>query len=106
MGNLVVLVVGALLLGSMISLSQAQEPSPKAEQRLVKSRQMQERKSLKLEQRNRKQSLRHSATPRAVRLQQKHEMQRQERELRARQKNELQDLKDRQRLVKAYQSQL
>ncbi len=106
MRNLIVLLVGALLLGSMTSFDRAQEPSPKAELRLMQSRQKQERKSLKLVQRNRKQSLKHGTTSRAVRLQQKHEMQRQARELQERQKNELQDLKDRKKLVKEYQSQL
>lgn len=106
MRNLLVLFAGALLLGSVSSLDRAQEPSLKAEQKLVKSRQREERTSLKLQEKSRKRSLKQFAVPKAVRLQQKHEMHRQARELRERQKNELQDLKDRQKLVKEYRSRL
>lgn len=64
----------------------------------VKQRQKAERKALKMRQHFMKQSMKGRNIPKAVRLQNKHQMQREARELREKQKDEMQDLKDRVRL--------
>jgi hypothetical protein len=107
MRKLVVL-AGILLvsssLGSPDLLNAAQQPSPREQIKVVKSHQKQERKNLRLQQKDRKRSLKAGQAPKAVRLQEKHKMQREAREMRQRQKDELQDLKDHQRLSKEIQS--
>ena len=54
----------------------------------------------KLKQRNAKATFRGRQVPRAVRTQQERQLQREKRAMRERQKNQLQDLKDRQRMMK------
>jgi hypothetical protein len=57
-------------------------------------------KALKLREHFMKQSWKNQHVPKAVREQQKHQLERQMRELRNRQKDEMQDLQDRMRLAK------
>ena len=71
----------------------------KSEKQILKARQKEERKALKLKEHYAKQSFKGQNVPRAVRDQRKHELQREKRALRDRQKDEAQDLKDRQKLM-------
>src|SRR5947209_11339798 len=66
----------------------AQQVSLKGEKQLLKTREKQERNDLKLQHKYRKQSLKRQDVPRAVKIQMKHQMKREERELSERQKNE------------------
>jgi hypothetical protein len=104
MRNLLVVLIGAVLLGSLGSPGSAQENGRKTQARLLKAHQKEERKTLKLQQKDRERSLKETQAPRAVRVQVKHEMQRAARALREHQKDEDQDLKDRQRMIKDSQS--
>jgi len=70
------------------------------EKQFLKARQKQERKALKLKEHYEKQAYRSNQVPRSLRIQRKHEMQREERAMRDRQKDEREDMKDRRRLVK------
>ena len=81
-------------------------PRGNPEVQMLKRRQKEERKALKLKKHYAKQSLRSRNLPRGVREQMKHQMQREQRELREKQKDELQDLKDRIRISKDSQKQL
>lgn len=86
-------------------------PSLARQQRLVgpatlKARQKEERQALKLKQKYANDSLRNSSLPKAVRVQLKHELKREQLKLRQRQKDERQTLKDRERLLKLEMKQL
>jgi len=72
----------------------------KSEKQILKSRQKEERKALKLKEHYSKQSFKGQNVPKAVSDQRKHELQREKRALRDRQKDEAQDLKERQKLMK------
>jgi hypothetical protein len=67
---------------------------------ILKSRQKQETKTLKLKQKYAKESSKDGQLTRAARLQLKHQLKSEERKLRERQKDERQELKDRNRLLK------
>jgi len=71
----------------------------------VKVRQKLERNALKVKHRMVKESLRGQGITRGQRLRMKHRMERERRELRQRQKDELQNLKDQLRIVKESQQQ-
>jgi len=75
----------------------------KAETGQVKDRQKAERKALKLKHKFTKDSLNSREIPRSQRLMMKHQMEREERELRERHRDEIQDLKDRQKALKESQ---
>lgn len=68
------------------------------EAQLLKQRQKQERKNLKLRRKFAKESLRGQNISPALRAERKHQLQKEERALREKQKNERQELKDRARL--------
>jgi hypothetical protein len=70
------------------------------EKQILKNRQKEERKALKLKEHYEKQAFKRQAVPKGVSDQRKHELQREKRALRDRQKDEAQDLKDRQKLMK------
>lgn len=70
------------------------------EKQILKNRQKEERKALKLKEHYEKQAFKGQSLPKGVSDQRKHELQRQKRALRDRQKDEAQDLKDRQKLMK------
>lgn len=78
-------------------------PSGNSEVRLLKQRQKQERKALKMRERFAKQSMKGQNFSPALRAQAKHQRQREMRALREKQKNERQELKDRLRLNKESQ---
>ena len=75
-------------------------PSGNPEVQLLKQRQKEERKALKMREHNMKQSMKGQNISPALRAQAKHQMQREERAQREKQKNERQELKDRLRLNK------
>jgi len=72
----------------------------KPERKALKTRQRQEWKTLKLQQKNQKRSWKGMRMSKAARSQMKHQMARDMRAVRERQRNERQELKDRQRLMK------
>ena len=107
MRNLLIWMVAVLALsisGSRLGPAQGYDVKPEKEQ--LKTRQKEAWKALKLKEKYQKQSWKGQSLPNSVREQMKHEMQRERRELREKQKDDLQDLKDRQRLVKESQKQL
>lgn len=69
----------------------------------VKDRQKAERNALKLKHKFTKESLSSREIPKSQRLMMKHQMERERRELRERHRDEIQDLKDRQRALKESQ---
>lgn len=106
MRNLFVVMIGSLLLGFCLArASTAQEYNydMKAERQALKARQKEEWKALKLKDKAQKESWKGSEVPKSMRLQMKHQMQRQKRELREKHQDERQDLKDRQRMYKESQ---
>jgi hypothetical protein len=72
----------------------------KLERKTLKARQKQEWKAVKLQQKYQKRSWKGMRMSRATRAQMKHQMQREKRALRETQRNDRQELKDRQRLMK------
>jgi Na+-transporting methylmalonyl-CoA/oxaloacetate decarboxylase gamma subunit len=76
----------------------------KLETKQVKNRQKEEKKALKLKHKFAKQALGGRDLPKSVRAQMKHQQQREERELREKQKDERLDLKDRRRVLQEMQS--
>ena len=72
----------------------------KPERKMLKVRQKQEWKALKLQQKYQKHSWKGARMSKAARVQMKHQMQREKRALRENQRNDRQNLKDRQRLMK------
>jgi TolA-binding protein len=74
------------------------------ETKQVKNRQKEEKKALKLKHKFAKQTMGGRDLPKSVRAQMKHQQQREGRELHEKQKDERQDLKDRQRMLKELQS--
>ena len=75
----------------------------KAERGQVKERQKAERKALSLKHKFTKESMSSSEIPKSQRQIMKHQMERERRELRERHRDELQDLRDRQRALKESQ---
>jgi len=69
----------------------------------IKARHKAERRVLKLQYKAWKDSFKGQEIPKGERIRMKHQLQREERELRERQRDELQDLKDRQRIQKESQ---
>lgn len=74
-------------------------PRTNESMKMVKRQQKMARKQLKIEERMWKRSFRGQRIPRAERLAQKHQFQRQMRELRLQQKDQIQEMKDRERLM-------
>lgn len=100
---LLVLMAGLMLICASAFPTGAQDF--KFEKQEVKARQKAEQKALKMKHKFARDSLKGQEVPKAQRLQMKHQMERERRELRERQKNEIQDLKDRQRVLKESQQQ-
>lgn len=67
--------------------------------KLIKRQQKMARKQLKMEEKIWKRSFRGRHIPRAERLAQKHQLQREMRDLRRQQKDQVQEIKDRQRVM-------
>jgi hypothetical protein len=78
-------------------------PRENSEVQLLKQRQKEERKALKIRERYLKQSMKAQNLSPALRAQQKHQMDKEKRALREKQKNERQELKDRLRVIKESQ---
>ena len=106
MRKLFMVAITALILGLPGATLRAQDDALKAQKQVLKLKQKQERAALKLRKNNWTQSLKGQPLPKSERLRIKHQIQREERELRERQKDEQQDSNDRQRLMKEIQKQL
>lgn len=96
MEKICLLILASLLL---VSSAFARQKGP-AESLMLKVRQQQELRALRLKQKYVRRSLKHSGLPKAVRIQLKHDLKREARKLRQRQRDERQALKDRQRLLR------
>ena len=101
---LFVVLMGAWVLIQPAGLLKA-TPAGKEEVRELKLRHKAESNALKLKQEYWSQSMKGQSVPKAQRIQMKHQMEKEGRELQRRQKDELQDLKDRQRILKESQNQ-
>ena len=106
MRRLFMVAMVALLLGVPATLLRAQDDAMKVQKLDQKLRHKQERTALKLRKKYWQESIQGQPLPKSERLRIKHQMQREERELRERQKDELQDFKDRQRWAKEAEKQL
>ncbi len=86
------------------SVNSAARDNPEVQ--MLKQRQKQERKDMKMRQHFQKESMKGQNIAPAVRAQMKHQMQREERDLRQRQKDQMQDMKDRMRLYRESMRQM
>jgi hypothetical protein len=100
---LILMVVGLMAVFSVKCLAAGQDYGPKVAIKQAKARQKDERKALKLKRKSLKQYWKSQRVPKAIKLQMMHQADREWRELREKQRSELQDLKDRQRVVKESQ---
>ncbi len=101
MRNLLILMVAAIVLGlACAQPCAAQEYNPKLDRQQLKARQKQERKTLKMKEKYAKASWKDPSVDKIARLQMKHQMEQERRALLERQRNERQNLEDRQRLLK------
>ncbi len=99
------LLITVMLFSTFLLTGWAFAKGAKSENQGVKERQKQELKALKLQHKYQKQAMKNSDMSKALRNQMKNQMKREERELRLKQKHELQELKDRQRVLKEAQGQ-
>ena len=76
----------------------------KFEKQQMKVRHKAEKQALKMKEKYQKQMMKDPRVPSATRIQMKHQLARDKRELRERQKDESQDLADRQRSLREYQA--
>jgi len=108
MRKLLIGAIVALALGSPGPLTRAGQGSTPvlSEKQMLKVRQKQEWTALKRQQKYQKNSMKGQPLSKATRLQMKHDMQREKRALREKQKNERQELKDRTRLTKERERQV
>jgi hypothetical protein len=95
-----IMLVGFLVFPAAVASA---APRGNPEVQLLKQRQKEERKAMKLKKRYMQQSMRSQHLPKAIRDQMKHQTQREQRALREKQKDEMQDLKDRIRIAKESQ---
>ena len=106
MRKLFVVAITALIMGMPVTTLRAQNDALKAQKQLLKARQKEERAALRLRNKNWRQSMKGQPLPKSERLRAKHQMAREARALRDRQKDEKQDFKDRQRQMKEYEKRL
>jgi hypothetical protein len=99
MRRMMIVLVGVSVLASSSGWARASQMS-RQERSILKAQQKQERKSEKLKNHYAKASFKGQHVPKAVRDQRKHEIQKEDREMRERQKDQMQELKDRQKLYK------
>lgn len=92
----IIMLAGFLVFPAAV-LSAAPRGNPEVQ--MLKQRQKEERKAMKLKKQYTKRSMRSQNLPKAIRDQMKHQLQREQRALREKQKNEMQDLKDRIRIA-------
>jgi len=89
--------ISILVFSSTALKASTQQPS---EKQILKARQKQERQAQKLQKRYAVQAYKNPQVSKAMRDQKKHELQREKRALRDKQKDERQDMKDRQKMLK------
>jgi hypothetical protein len=95
-----VLMIAALCLGfSLAGAVPTRDADWGAQQKQFKIQQKRERNALKMQQKNIKQSWKHSRIPSVTRTASKHQMQRASRDMKQRQKDARQDMKDRHRAL-------
>jgi len=99
MRKLLLVLAGVSVLGISPALLRA-APRQDPQILLIKTRQKQERRALKLKERSEKVSFKGQQVPKGLRDQRKHQMQKERRDLRDKQKAELQDAKDKERIFK------
>jgi len=95
-----VLVMAAVSIFVLPSATVKGFPRQSNEERMLRTQQKQERAAFKLRERNAKNSFRGRQVSSAVRIQEKRQLQREKRAMHERQKNQIQDLRDRQRMMK------
>jgi len=94
-GIIAVICLGGILCGP----AQGQSESPRDQLKQLKARQKQERANWKLQETNLKRSLKQQEAPKAMRLEERHRMQRDRCAMLAKQRDERQELKDKQRVL-------
>jgi hypothetical protein len=102
---LAILIAGCVLSLSVARIVTAQQYDLKEEKKQLKARQKQENNALRLQEKYQKQAWKGQPVPKALREQTMHQMKRQKRDLRRKHKDELQDLSDRQKLIKSNEKQ-
>ena len=95
-----VLVLAAVSIFVLPSVTLKGFPRQNNEERMLRIQQKQERAAFKLRERNAKNSYRGRQVPNAVRIQQERQLQREKRAMLERQRNQIQDLRDRQRMMR------
>jgi hypothetical protein len=106
MRKLFMVAIAVLILSLPVTVLRAQNDNLKAQKQFLKLRQKEERAALKFRNKNWKHSLRERSLPKAERIIAKHQMAREARQLRQRQKDDRQDFRDRQRQIKEYNKHL
>ena len=102
MRKLLIGVIVTLVLSFPVARTRAgqYQSAVQSEKKMLKVQQKQERKALKHQQKYQKHSWKGAHLSKAARKQMKHQMQREDRALSEKQRDDRQDLKDRQRLMK------
>jgi hypothetical protein len=101
MRNLLVVMIATLILSlSVASPVRAQNSNLREQSKQLKLQQKRERNALKIQQKNIKASWNKQPVSKAIRLQSKHQMERDWRSMRERQKDARQDLADHQRTLR------
>ena len=101
MRNLLVVMIATLILSlSVASPVRAQNSNLRDQRKQLKLQQKRERNALKTQQKNIKASWNKQPVSKAIRLESKHQMERDRRSLRERQKDARQDLADHQRALR------
>ena len=104
MRNLLILMVaGLVIVFSAESLQAGQQYDSRAVIKQMKARHKEERKALKIKHKTMKQYLKSQPLPKATKVQMAHQAQREARDLRQRQKDELQKMEDSQRVARESQ---
>lgn len=99
MRRFVLLLVSVSVLASPALVLKA-SPRGNLEVQALKAQQKRESNTFKINERNLKQSFRGRQVPRSVRDQQLHQLQREKRAMKERHRNQMQELKDRQRMMR------
>ena len=93
--HLVVLIAAMTMVICWTGVARAQSPDVRQEMQQFKLQQKRERNALKFQQKNMKDSWNNGYVSKAQRDRMKHQMAREQRDLKSRQKDAMQDLKDR-----------
>ena len=100
---LIVMVVAIFLGTGLATTVRAQNVDWRTQRKMLKSQQKLEWHALKVQQQNRQLSWKGQKVSSAQRVQAKHQMQRERRDLKQRQKDAMQDMRDRNRSLRAVQ---